>query len=215
MAQSYPPESWPQSESTALKVLRPLIYFVGRILLFLLGRVRVEGKAKMPATGGVLVVANHLSDLDPIVLQASARRHLVYMAKSELFEMPSISRMLKLWMSFPVQRGEPDRAALKHAIAMLQAGHVVCIFPEGQLSQSTELLPILPGAALIARQTGVPVIAAGIWGTQFMMPYGRLVPRPAWGRVSVRWGSPRAFSKSDKNEDVTAWIQSELRTLRK
>ncbi len=104
--------------------------------------------------------------------------------------MKVIGRMMCWFRAFPVVRGEPDRTSLKHAIDLLKQGLVVCVFPEGELSESGEMLPIKPGIALIARQAGVPVMCVGIHGTQWMLPYGKLIPRPAFRKVWIRWGEP-------------------------
>lgn len=211
---SKPSESpWPIELSPSFRVLRPLIIALGTVMLFLLGPVRVRGKSNIPRSGGVLLLLNHISDVDPVVTQYACRRHVYFISKSELFEMPSIAWFLRMWRSFPIRRNEPDRTALKHAIRLLELGHVVCLYPEGQLSENGELLEILPGAALIARSAGVPVVCGGIVGTSKIIPYGTVVPRPAFGNVGVNWGDPRAISKADDATEFTSWVRSELLRL--
>lgn len=190
----------------------PFIRAFALTLLALLGPFRVQRKRNLPA-GGVLVVANHISDLDPIAVQGASRRHVFFMAKEELFTMKFVGWVLRWWRAFPVKRGEPDRAALKHAIALLKSGACVCVFPEGRLSPTGELQEILPGAALLARQEGVRVIACGLKRTNRVLPYGKLVPRPALGWVTARWGEPTQFDKQATTEEIVAWIESELKRL--
>ena len=74
------------------------------------------------------------------------------MAKSELFDMKIIGKMIRCFQGFPVKRGEPDRASMRHAIELLKMGEVVAVFPEGQLSEDGELQELKAGVALIVRQ---------------------------------------------------------------
>ncbi|MBS1704325.1 MAG: 1-acyl-sn-glycerol-3-phosphate acyltransferase [Armatimonadetes bacterium] len=179
----------------------------------LLGPVRRIGNVP-PADGqGLLLLANHRSDCDPIIVQLVCRRHVVFMGKQELFEMPSIGWFMKLWMAFPVKRGEPDRSSLKHAIKMAKAGFCVCVFPEGQLTETHKLQPLLPGVSLIARQAEVPVVCLGLRATERIMPYGKVIPRPAFGWVEGHWGEPRTFSRESSPEEVMGWATQELLRL--
>lgn len=167
-------------------VLWPLVMPV----LKLLGPARGRHPERVPKTGGVLILANHRADADPVVLQAFCPRHVYFMAKSELWDMPFVRSWLRYWRAFPVKRGEPDRTALKRAIELLKEGHAVCVFPEGELSETGEMLPLKAGIALIARQAKTPVICCGLTNTQFILPYGKLIPRPAFRSIWVRWGEP-------------------------
>lgn len=135
------------------------------------------------------------------------------MAKSELFGIPILGSVMRAFGAFPVRRGEPDRAALRTAIQFLKAGEVVGMFPEGALTESGELQPIMPGAGLVARQAGVPVICVGLRNTERVLPYGAVVPRPGWRRIWAVWGEPKVFLPNDSNDDVVQWIESQLRIL--
>lgn len=182
-------------------------------LLFLLGGLRTRGQDKVVRNGGLLILANHRSDLDPVILQCACPRHVHFMAKSELFDMRFVRFWLRLWRAFPVVRGEPDRAALKHAIELLKAGHAVCVFPEGELSESGEMLPLKPGVALIARQASVSAQCAWIDGSARILPYGRLMPRFAWRRVKVVWGEPANISRETEAQDFLSWANEQFEAL--
>jgi 1-acyl-sn-glycerol-3-phosphate acyltransferase len=112
-----------------------------------------------------------------------------------------------------VKRGEPDRAAIKHAIELLHMGEAVCIFPEGQLSESGLLQPLLPGAALIVRKAGVPIICCGLRNTNRVMPYRSVVPRPGFCFTYAEWGEPRSFSDDATADEVIGWATQELLRL--
>ncbi|MHB8635667.1 MAG: lysophospholipid acyltransferase family protein [Fimbriimonadaceae bacterium] len=159
-------------------------------IMKLLGPVRVRNGNRVPRSGGLLILSNHLADVDPVVVQAFCLRHIYFMSKSELWDMKFLAIFMRFFRSFPVKRGEPDRPALKLAVELLRAGNAVGVFPEGELSESGELLPIKPGIALIARQAKVPIICVGLRNTNHILPYGKRVPRPAFRSVWVRWGTP-------------------------
>jgi len=181
------------------------------VLMTILGPLRRIGAYRVPKSGGVLILSNHLADIDPIVVQLACKRPVYFMAKSELFEMKGVRYVLNLFRAFPVRRGEPDRAALKHAINLLKEGCVVCLFPEGELSATGELLPLKPGVALIVRQTLTPVICLGIMGSNRVMPYGTLIPRPAFHTITATWGEVHTFSKEDEAETILTWAEAQLR----
>lgn len=205
---------WSLHTPLQLKLWLPLARFVSKGLLFVLGPVEIKGAYRVPKSGPVLVLANHLADIDPIVLQTACPRALHCMAKSELFSMPFIGRMQGAFGSFPVVKGTPDRAALKHAISLLADGEAVGIYPEGQLSEDGNLQDLKAGVAIIIRQSpGIPVICCGLNGTNKIIPYGKIIPRPAFQRVTAIWGEPRTFEKSSTTEDILSWIRSQLLEL--
>lgn len=135
------------------------------------------------------------------------------MAKSELFDFPILGKAIRGFRAFPVKRGEPDREAIKRAVALLKAGETVCIFPEGELSESGDMLPLKPGVALIVRMAGVPVIACGLKNTNRMMPYGKVIPRPSFRWIEARWGEPKQFEAHATGEEIMEWATQELEKL--
>jgi 1-acyl-sn-glycerol-3-phosphate acyltransferase len=161
----------------------------------------------------VLILANHLADVDPIAVQVGCPRAIHFMAKSELFEMPVLGGVIRWFQAFPVKRGEPDRASMRHAIDLLKMGEVVCVFPEGQLSEDGELQELKPGIALIVRQASVPVICCGIRNTNKVMPYGKTTPRISWSRVYVEWGEVKEFTKGSTTEEILEWADGQLKEL--
>ncbi len=196
-----------------VRLAYPVLKFLVRVLMLLLGPLKVRGVHNVPARGGLLILANHIADIDPPVVQISCKRRIHFMAKSELFSMPVIKHLIRWFHAFPVKRGEPDRAAIKHAIELLHMGEAVCIFPEGQLSESGLLQPLLPGAALIVRKAGVPIICCGLRNTNRVMPYRSVVPRPGFCFTYAEWGEPRSFSDDATADEVIGWATQELLRL--
>jgi 1-acyl-sn-glycerol-3-phosphate acyltransferase len=179
----------------------------------LLGPVRVRHANRVPRKGGVLILSNQLADCDPVIVQAFCPRHIYFMSKSELWDMKVLPIFMRFFRSFPVKRGEPDRPALKRAIELLKAGNAVGVFPEGELSETLELLPIKPGIALIARQAKVPIICVGLRNTNHILPYGKRIPRPAFRSVWVRWGEPWLPDERIDAEEFCDRVRKELLEL--
>ncbi|MBW3633790.1 MAG: 1-acyl-sn-glycerol-3-phosphate acyltransferase [Chloroflexi bacterium] len=172
---------------------RELLRRVVLTLLCPLLPLRLIGEELVPAAGPLLVVSNHLSNADPIILEAIFPRPLFFMGKSELFRIPPFRWLLRRFGGFPVERGTPDRAALRHARAVLAQGIALGIYPEGIRSRTGALMKGLPGAGLIALQSRAPVLPVGIFGTEFFPVNGEFpqrrpasVPRG----VTVRFGEP-------------------------
>lgn len=156
-------------------------------------RFRVSGRGNVPYRGGVILAPSHRSDFDPPVLGAATLRRVAWLAKRELWKVSWLGRVLDFVGSFPVDPASPDRAALKRAREVLDQGEALVVFPEGKISPTGELLPLLPGVILMAMQAGVPVVPVGLIGSQGIVPYGSTTPRPTWKRVRVHFGPPISF----------------------
>jgi 1-acyl-sn-glycerol-3-phosphate acyltransferase len=175
--------------------LRGIFWFLLWTIYRFTGGIRVEGRDKIPANGGVLITPNHISNADPPTVVYATRRYCYVMAASELFELKAIGRLITMLRGFPVKRGVADRAAIRRAEELLQQGEVVVIFPEGELSESGTLLPILPGALLVAQRSGVPIVPAAIVDSDRLMPYGKVVPRLVAAGIVVRFGDPVTYTE--------------------
>jgi 1-acyl-sn-glycerol-3-phosphate acyltransferase len=140
-------------------------------------RLRVEGR--WPAGGPFVVVANHQSILD-ILLLSRLPREMKWVAKESLFGVPWAGWMLRLSGDIPVRRGDPESGgeALARARAYLDRGMSVMVFPEGTRSTTGELLPFKTGAFRLALEAGVPVLPVAVSGTGAGMPKGGPWVRP-------------------------------------
>lgn len=163
------------------------------VLVRMLGGVRIVGAENIPASGPVILAPNHRAHVDPPFLSLVTRRQVFFMAKEELFAVPVLKQIITGVGAFPVKRGTADRAALKHAANLLKAGQVVLIFPEGKRSEDGTLDEAEKGFALLARQTGAPVIPIAIAGSERVLPRGAKWPRR--GSVSITIGT--AFTAGD------------------
>lgn len=147
-------------------------------------RLSVRGREHLPREGAVLVVCNHISQVDPPILGVAALpRKSYYMAKIELFRPPILREIIYNLGAFPVDRGASDRRALRIARDILARGDQLLMFPEGTRSRNGRLGAPFPGAGTLGLRPGVTVVPAAIWGSQ----------RP-FGKVRVAFGPPLDFS---------------------
>jgi 1-acyl-sn-glycerol-3-phosphate acyltransferase len=153
-------------------------------VLKLVSRHRAVGTENLPVEGGFVLAANHWSNFDPwpLGLPLFPSRFLRFMAKSELFWFP-LGPIIRAGGAFPVCRGGGDEEALETAVALCREGHVVVMFPEGTRRRKglrkTREARWHTGAARIARAAGVPLVPAGIAGTDRLARLGPL--RVAYG----------------------------------
>ncbi len=174
-----------------------LVIAVVRPLLLLLTRREWRGGENLPASGGFIACANHLSYVDPLTLGHFLLDHghpPYFLAKESLFTLPVLGGVIRGAGQIPVHRGGPDAAlALTSAVNALAEGKCIALYPEGTLTRDPQLWPMVgkSGAARLALQTRCPVIPLAQWGPQAMLaPYSlrlRLVPRP---RIQVVAGPP-------------------------
>lgn len=164
---------------------------IGKLLMALY-RVRVLGVENIPGEGGYVLAGNHVSYLDPMLLWCVTNPPTHFMARADLFAKPILRWALPRLWSFPITRDSADRTAIKRATALLQAGEVVGIFPEGTRRDPGALeagaSEAHAGVAFIALRADVPVVPVGISGTEYALPRGARLPR--FPRVTVRYGPP-------------------------
>jgi 1-acyl-sn-glycerol-3-phosphate acyltransferase len=152
------------------------------------GGLQLEGLANIPPSGPLLICSNHLSNFDPLVYAATLPRVLHALTKAELFQ-TRIGRAFFLRCNcIPVRRGAPDRLAIRGALAVLASGGALLLFPEGHRASTTGLLGFELGAGYLARRSGATVLPCAIWGTEAVLPKGRLMPRRR--PIAVRIGAP-------------------------
>lgn len=163
-------------------------YYFARWLvrnLLRLTRWQVLGKEHIPPEGPLIVTANHLSLADPPILGVSIDRTMIFMAKRQLFRFWPISYFVRSFGAFPVNRGRMDRKALREARGVLERRLALIMFPEGMRSRNQKLKSAFPGVALIASQSGAPVLPVGITGTEKIKGVTWLLRRP---RITVNIG---------------------------
>ncbi|HEX4792236.1 MAG TPA: lysophospholipid acyltransferase family protein [Humisphaera sp.] len=187
------------------------LQILGRVLATALFDFKVYGRENIPARGGVLIVSNHQSYLDPILMALRLDRPLNYIAKSELFENRYFGRFLRhVLNAFPVRQGAGDIGAIRETIRRLQEGHLLNMYPEGARTWDGKIAPLQKGAAMVIRRAKVPVIPAVIVGAYEAWPIFRPIFRP-WP-VRIRFGPPMDLTNLD-DEQIIAAIDQTLRSM--
>ena len=164
--------------------------FICRIVL-LLRRMKVYGRENIPQQGGLLVVSNHVSYWDPVVVGSALKRKVHFMAKSELFAIPVLGTIISWCSAFPVSRVGTDQKAVRSALQYLRQGEVVGIFPEGTRSHTSEFLDPHLGAAMLAVHGNAAVLPVAVIGTRGFL-----------GKVKVVIGRPLHFPKPQTKTDL-------------
>jgi 1-acyl-sn-glycerol-3-phosphate acyltransferase len=173
--------------TTALRVVHGVAAPPIRGLL----RPAVIGVGHVPPTGGVLLAANHTSNLDNYLLSAVCPRPVSYLGKQELAR--GLFGAFNIAMGMvPIERGRADTAVIERVAAVLRSGDIVALFPEGTRTPTGELFRFRSGLARIAHAADVPVVPVGIRGAAAVWPRGgRPAPRrPAPGALAVHFGPP-------------------------
>lgn len=149
------------------------------------------GLDRVPATGGGVIAANHLSAIDPSLVGSLSPRTIFYMAKVELLSMPVVGDILMWTGAFPVRRGEGDRESLRQAREIARDGHMVGVFVEGTRQRFGYPGEVRPGATMIALQEGVPIVPCGVYSFGWS-PRNRLPCAVVWGDPIDVTGIPRS-----------------------
>ncbi|HUY57327.1 MAG TPA: lysophospholipid acyltransferase family protein [Candidatus Micrarchaeaceae archaeon] len=150
------------------------------------GGVQLEGLSNVPPAGPLLICSNHVSNFDPLVYAAILPRVLHALTKAELYRNPIMRAFFTRCNCIPVRRGEPDRRAIRGALAVLRSGGALLLFPEGHRASAGGMLPFEAGAGYLALRSEANILPCAIWGTEAVLPKGRLVPRR--GTIAVRLG---------------------------
>lgn len=182
-------------------------------MLHLYFRGQIHGAEHAPQQGPLVVVSNHASDFDPPILSNCVGRPVAYMAKQELFEVPVLGTLIRWYGAYPVKRGAADRAAIRAALASLEAGWATGVFLTGTRTTDGQIAEPKLGAALIAAKVQAPLLPVSLWGTQAILPKGGLIPRPV--PVTIRIGEAIPPPQSAERTQLVAVTQHCADTINK
>ena len=145
-------------------MLYQILRLIGKPVIYLLFWPKIIGKKNTRHKGRAVVIANHFSFWDPLLIAVIFKRQVYWMGKIELFKSRIARMFFNAVKAFPVRRGEGDLAAIRHAFRILKAEKLFGIFPEGTRIKTGEIGRFEPGTAMIALKNNAPVIPVYIKG---------------------------------------------------
>jgi len=191
-----------------------LIRFVLWIATHTLYRIHLEGRDNVPAKGGALIVPNHVSMVDAVLLIASIDRPIRFLMFKGSYDHPLVKPFAKIMGVIPISSQLRPREliqSLRTATQALQDGEIVCIFPEGQMTRIGQMLPFRRGMERIVKGVDVPIIPVnlgGVWGSVFSFERGKFfwkLPRKIPYPVTVTFGKP--MPSTSGAQDVRQMVQ--------
>jgi 1-acyl-sn-glycerol-3-phosphate acyltransferase len=197
-----------------------LMRFVDWLLISVLYRVRTDGLERIPDEGPALLVCNHVSFMDALIIMGSVRRPVRFVMYYRIFEVPVLSFVFRAAKAIPIAGGKENPKLMARAFdaidAALADGELVCIFPEGGLTLDGEIAPFRPGVEKILARRQVPVIPLalrGLWQSMWSRRDSKLgrarLPRRFRARVGLSVGTPM-----DGTSCTAAAMEAAVRALR-
>ena len=177
-----------------------LMRFLVWILVHVMYRVRKQGLDHIPDTGAAVLVCNHVSFVDALIIAGCVRRPTRFVMDHRIFKMPVLRFVFNTAGAIPIASAKDNPVLLEQAFSRISAyldeGEVVCIFPEGQITRTGDMNLFRPGIERIIKTNPVPVVPMalrGLWGSWFSRTSGHAMsrlPRPRWRRIELHIGAP-------------------------
>ena len=181
------------------KICKAICMFAFRIWY----KIEYVGIENIPNGGGYMLISNHLSNIDPIILAGKVKEPIHYMGKAELFKNPFIGWIFKNVKAFPVNRGAGDTSAIDKSVEIISNREILGIFPEGTRSKDGNPLRPKSGAALIAKMSSADVLPCGMaygnkgkFRSSVTVNYGKLISFEELGFTDEQ--SPREIKKATR-----------------
>ena len=193
-------------------------YALVRIILtlptLLIYRTRAIGVENVPKSGALILAPNHFSQMDHFFVGLYLRRHVRFMAKSQMFGPPVLTYIYKHGGVFPVRRGHHDEEAIETASTILDQGGMLLVYAEGGRSRSGEMGEVKPGIGRIALESGAPVVPVAIHGSEGVRRWKRF----RFPKVTVQFGEPLDFPTEEapsreRQLEVAAQIFTPVREM--
>ncbi|MFH1514738.1 MAG: lysophospholipid acyltransferase family protein [bacterium] len=192
---------------------------VVRTVFILFSRTQIVNERNVPSEGGLLLVCNHISHLDPPMVATTCRRMVYFLAKKELFMGFIVGWFMRNSGQVPVHRGK-GKDAVDAAVDLLNKGRCICIFPEGTRSRTGEMMRPHTGIVVIASQVNVPIVPILVEGTFKMMPPKAKFPK-LFSKMRITYGEPfylteeeKDLNSKEKMRETADMIMSRIRTLK-
>jgi len=195
------------------KFFRRAITWIARILTWIWTDTQVSGLENLPERGPAIIVANHLGDADLVVGLSVTPTIVEIFAKSELYDLPMLGKLMDAYGVIWIHRGQPDRKAIRAALQALKIGRMVAVAPEGRESLTGSLEQGTGGAAYLAVKADVPIVPVTMTGTENKQLFGNM-KRLRRTKVSLTIGPPFRLRKvSDSREAIHQGTETIMRML--
>lgn len=197
-----------------------LLRFIAWIIINVLYRIRIRGMDAVPDEGAALLVCNHISYVDALVVLGSVPRPVRFVMYYKIFDMPIAKQVFRWAKAIPIAGAKEDPVLMEKAFEEvsreLRDGNLVCIFPEGGLTRDGDIAKFRPGVERILKRdpvTVIPMALQGLWGSIFSRRDKSLkryvLPRRLWSRVGLMVGTPRPPDTA-----TAAALEADVRALR-
>ncbi len=179
------------------KIMNTIVYFISRMIAYayflIYFRFTYSGKKNVPNNNenGLIIVANHSSNIDPFIVGVAFNKQLKFLAKQSLFS-GIIGRWIKKVGGIPVDRNDTSPSTLKTVLKVLKQGHTLVMFPEGTRNREGNIKPFKKGIGLIVHKSRATVVPAYIKNNQKITPKGKKFPRPV--KIKVYYGKAVDFN---------------------
>ena len=184
----FPSSKTKPHRSLAMRLWYWWLYHICRLTAILFFRVRCEGRQHEPLEGGVLVISNHQSNFDPIIVGLACRRRMNYVARDTLFGFAPFRWLCRSLDAIEIDVDGSSLAGFKETLRRLKRGEMVLIFPEGGRTFDGEIDVFKPGFCSLARRSRVKILPAAMEGAFHSWPITRRLPWPT--TIHVHLGRP-------------------------
>ncbi len=174
----------PRARRRWYRFVRAVCFLAAKIFF----RYQSLGSNRVPESGPLLLLSNHQSNLDPVLVGIGTRRPVNSLARQTLFDTPGLAWMIRSLDAIPIDRDGLGLAGLKETLRRLRRDEAVLLFPEGRRSDDGQLAALKPGVCALARRGRATLVPVGIDGAFEAWPRRRRLPRP--GRIWVCYGEP-------------------------
>ena len=198
-----------KNSTLTYKLLKPFVVIFTRLLW----KVSILNNQVIPPKGGALIVGNHSSWIDTLLLTcASIKRPIWFFTGEFILKVPFMGTLVRQLCIIPVDNKQ-GKLAIQQAIEKIKAGHIVCIFPEGELTKTGDLLRFRKGVSVIQKATNVPVIPFFISGGYDAWSYKETTPK-FFRKITVNFGIP-FYPQAEKENDIASEIKDVVISLKK
>jgi len=201
-----------------------MLRFIAWLLIHSVYRLQQKGLENIPEEGAAVLVCNHVSFVDPLVIAAASRRPIRFVMDYRIYRTPLISFVFRHMHAIPIAPAREDaammEAAFEEVAKALAAGELVAIFPEGKITDTGELYPFRPGVQRIVTRTPAPVIPMalqGLWGSFFSRKDGPAMSKPLrrgmFSKIALSVGAPvpPAAATPEHLQEIVAGMRGDWR----